>query len=371
MKKIRVLVLLLMVVLLAGCGIRKPNIFGKKEVPEGRYYNIVTLQDKGINMFQSILPEGWNASISSQYRVDSSYPFLEEVTIKNSDNSAQVIILSQHSYVENTKFNEGINQDYYTTYMHQMNASEYSDYMMETVYKTTNVTKKVDVDKDVYKQLNALHDLRIELGKRDAETLQTQNYGITLNVAGVDTSVSRKQYKGTNYYELFTCVSSVSTSLSNSLDPLLNSFAVQWYMPYVIVYEATSEEAFDEYYDDYNFIIANSNFTKDYYAMNEYVSSAIVNAVTTIYTEKSKIGLQAVNDYIDSNYSSTSSASTNDKVMQMWDDVINEVDVYKTEDGSLLRTSIFNDTVAQNGNEIYVGPKAGIPYGFNELSKAY
>ena len=53
------------------------------------------------------------------------------------------------------------------------------------------------------------------------------------------------------------------------------------------------------------------------------------------------------------------------------DDVIKEVDAYKTEDGSVLKTSIFSDTVAQNGNEIYVGSKAGIPIGFNELSKAY
>ena len=370
MKKIKVLVILLLVIILAGCGVKNTNIFGG-EVPKGKYYYIVTLQDKGINMFESILPEGWSASISSQDRVDSSYPFMEEVIIKNDDDTAQIIILSQHSYVENTKYNEGVNTDYYTTYLHQMNASEYSDYLMDTFYSTTNVTKKVDVDKDVYKQLNTLHDLRVELGKRDAQALQADKHGIYINVAGVDSSVSRKQYQGTNYYELFTCVSSISTSLTNSYDSLLNSFAVQWYMPYVIIYEATSEDAFNAHYDDYNFIIANSNFTKDYYQMNEYVSSAIVNAVTSIYAEKSKIGLQAMNDYIDSNYTSTSSASTNDKVMQMWDDVINEVDVYRTEDGSLFRTSIFNDTVAQNGNEIYVGPKAGIPYGFNQLDKAY
>ena len=78
-----------------------------------------------------------------------------------------------------------------------------------------------------------------------------------------------------------------------------------------------------------------------------------------------------MNDYIDSNYTSTSSQSTNDKVMEMWDDVIKEVDKYELEDGTTLKTSIHNETVAQNGNEIYIGSKAGIPIGFEEVHKGY
>ena len=150
---------------------------------------------------------------------------------------------------------------------------------------------------------------------------------------------------------------------------MLDSKATQWYMPYVIIYEADTKEDFDKYYDDYNFIIANSNFTKDYYAMIEYVSSAIVNSYMSYYAAKAQAALDATNSYIESNYSSTSSSSTNDKVMEMWDDYINDVDAYKTEDGSVIKTSMFNETVAQNGDEIYIGNKAGIPLGFNELSK--
>lgn len=263
-------------------------------------------------------------------------------------------------------------KDYYTTYLHQMNASEYSDYFMQRIYNVSDYVKDVDMDDSIYSQLEELHNLRIALGQQDAQRLQAENYGISISVGGVDETASRKQYQnGDAYYELFTCVSAVSTSLYSSLSSLLNSYSVQWYMPYVIIYEATNKAEFDKYYDDYNFVIANSNFTRDYYAMVEYVSSAIVNTVTGIYNAKAQADLEAMNNYIDSNYSSASSSSTNDKVMEMWDDVIKEVDAYKTEDGSVLKTSIFSDTVAQNGNEIYVGSKAGIPIGFNELSKAY
>ena len=146
---------------------------------------------------------------------------------------------------------------------------------------------------------------------------------------------------------------------------------ILWKIPYTIIYTGETKEEFDKYYDTYKFIIANSNFTLDYYAMEEYVSSAIVNYYTTIYAERSKASLDAWHNYVDSNYSSTTSQSTNDKVMEMWDDVIKEVDSYKLEDGTQFKTSIHNETVAQNGNEIYVGDKAGIPIGFQIVDKGY
>ena len=368
MKKLKLLLIILIVMVVAtGCGNK-----AAKNNKEGKIYNIVVLQDKGINMFYSIVPKGWSASISSQDLVNSSYPFVETVEIKNKDKSASITILSQHSYTENNKYNEGVNKDYYTTYLHEMSAKEYSDYFMQRIYNTNTFVKDVEVDKEIKKQFIKLHDMKIEMGKKDAETLQANSSGVTLNVAGVDATFAKRQYQnGDTYYELFTCVSSISTSLNSSLSPMLSSYAVQWYMPYVIIYQAKDKATFDKYYDDYNFIVANSNFTLDYYAMIEYTSSAIVNAVTAAYAAKSQAALDATNSYIDSNYSSTSSESTNDKVMQMWDDVINEVDEYKLEDGSSFRTSIHNDVVAQRGDEIYVGTKGGIPYGFNQLDKAY
>ena len=177
--------------------------------------------------------------------------------------------------------------------------------------------------------------------------------------------------KGDTYYEASTCVSMISTNLTSNISSLLNSRAIQWYMPYVIIYEAKDKDTFDKYYDDYNFIRTNASFTKDYYAMIEYVSSAITNAYTSYYASKSQAALDATNSYIDSNYSSESSSSTQDKVREMWDDVIKEQDKYTLEDGTTIKTSIHNDTVAQNGNEIYIGSKAGIPEGFNEVHKGY
>lgn len=367
----KILLIIIIIVFLSGCNLNN-NKNENKNSKKGKFYNKVYLQDKGINMFQTILPKGWTATISSQNLINSSYPFVETVYIKNSDDTASITILSQHSYVENKNYAEGANTDYYTTYLHQMNASEYSDYFMERIYKTNNFIKDIELNNDVYNGLDNLHNLRVEMGKQDAQALQAQNYGVFISVDGVNKTVAKREYQnGDEYYELFTCVSAASTTLTSSYSSILNSYSVQWYMPYVIVYKANNKSNFNKYYDDYNFVIANSDFTKDYYAMIEYTSNAIVNSVTAVYNAKLQAGLDAMNDYIDSNYSSTSSQTTNDKVMEMWDDVIKEVDAYQMEDGSTLKTSIHNDVVAQNGDEIYIGSKAGIPNGFNQLSKGY
>ncbi len=361
--------LLTFILLLTGCSFTN-NI--KNSKASGKIYNLVSLNDKGVTMFNGIVPKGWNATISSQNIVNSSYPFVETVVISNPDNNVKITILSQHSYTENAKYNEGENYDYYTTYLHQMDASTYLDYFMDRIYKGSEYVKDGKVDDRILSQLEELHNLKVNLGKKDAEQLLAYSRGVNISVDGVGYSSSKREYQnGLNYYEASTSVSSISTTLKSSLSSLLDSYAVQWYMPYIIIYEAEDKDTYDKYYDDYNFIIANSNFTTDYYAMVEYVSSAIVNAYTSYYAAKSQAALDAMNDYIDSNYSSTSSQSTNDKVMEMWDDVIKEQDNYILEDGSSIKTSIMNDTVAQNGNEIYVGTKAGIPNGFNEVTKGY
>lgn len=364
--------------MISGCR-RNYNYYGynypiTEEKDQGRIYELVSLYDYNVLMFNGVVPKGWTASIYTQNLVNSSYPFAETIVLTNPEGTAKITILSQHSYVENNKYNEGQNKEYYTTYLHQMDASTYLDYFMSKIYPGSSLVKEDTVDSNVLSQLKTLHDLKVYQANLDANQLQTQaqTSGVSISVGDEGYSSAKKEYEnGETYYEALTSVSAISTNLYSSLSNLLDSRAVTWYMPYVIVYEGSTKEDFDNNYEDYKFIIENSSFTKDYYTMVEYVSSIIVNYYTSIYAERSKAGLQAMNDYIDSNYSSTSAASTQDKVREMWDDVIKEQDKYILEDGSSFKTSIQTETVAQNGNEIYVGTKAGIPIGFNEVSKGY
>ena len=118
----KILIILLLSLLLIGCNKEESN--NQIDVDKtGKIYNIVNLQDKGITMFRTIIPEGWNSYISSQDLVNSSYPFVETVVLSNPEGTARITIISQHSYTENSKYREGINTDYYTTYMHKKTLS--------------------------------------------------------------------------------------------------------------------------------------------------------------------------------------------------------------------------------------------------------
>ena len=376
MKKKLLITLLLIssVFVLTGC---KRNIFKKQvtleeAIEKGQIYESVSLYDNNVEVFKSIVPKGWKATIESNWNnVSSVTPGIETVTISSPDHSANIKIISQECYTENKKYNEGVNKDYYTTYLHYMNASDYINYYMNKYNNGSKFLQDVEMDENIVKQVKEYNNIIYQAGLKDAETINATGQ-VKVGVSLVDSTASTKQFEyGLNQIEMSTAVAATKTTLESSLSSLLNSESILWKIPYTIIYTGETKEDFDKYYDTYKFIVANSNFTLDYYAMEEYVSNAIVNYVTAIYTEKSKAGLDAWHNYVDSNYSSASSQSTNDKVMEMWDDVIKEVDSYKLEDGTQLKTSIYNETVAQNGNDIYIGDKAGIPIGFQTVDKGY
>ena len=366
------LIVLLTIVMVTGCTNTKSSKKNSKN--KGEIYNMVSLNDTvstGVKVFEGIVPKGWNSYIESNWNViNSMFPGKEKVKLSSPDGLASITIISQESFIENKKYAEGENKEYYSTYLHYMDAPTYLDYYINNNYQGAEFKKDMDVEEDLLNQLKEYNSMMLKQGQEDAT--KVSNNSVAVTVSGYGVTSSKKQYEvGSNYLEASTSVSALKTNLDSSILPSLSSESITWTMPYTIVYQAEDKKAFDKYYDDYKFIIANSHFTVDYYAMVEYVSSAITNAYTSYYAAKAKASLDATNAYIDSNYSSTSSESTNEKVMGMWDDYINEVDAYTTEDGSTIKTSMYNETVAQNGDEIYIGSKAGIPNGFNELSKAY
>jgi len=352
----------------------KKSIFGKKESKvEGTYYNQVNLVDTQANVvaFTGLIPEGWQASIQSNWQVVSpDYPGLEEVTIISPDGKASIVIDSQQQYAETSDsfIPEGVNYEYYTTYLHYMDADTFVQYFMDNTYSNSELIKDLEDNADTLNQARQLQQAKIEKSNRDLQ-VAVGTTGMTFNLTGADPTMSRRQYKVGNAYLEGSCVIiPITSTIYSQYYTLTNTY---WQIPYSIVYYAEDKETFDKYYDDYNFIVANSQFTTDYYAMIEYVSSYIANIKSSQAAAKAQASLDATNSYIDSNYSSTSSSSTNERVMNMWDDVIKEVDEYVTEDGGRVKTSMYNDVVAQDGDKFFVGSSTSdIPAGFTELTKA-
>lgn len=343
-------------------------------IKEGKVYKSISLIDPNARIvaFQGLIPQGWLADIQSNWQVVSSdCPGIETVTITSPDGKASIVIDSQQVFAENSQYSEGINYDYFTTYLHYMDADTFVQYYMDSAYPENNtLIADLEDDADLLQSANDCTDIFVQYATQNSEWINTMGYGLSYSVTAVPATMSKRQYQVGSEYLEGSCVIMATDSVLTSQYVAPNKTRT-WRIPYSIVYKASDKETFDKYYDEYSFIVANSHFTTDYYALVEYVSSCIVNSYAQYYNAKSQASLQAMNDYIDSNYSSTSSASTNEKVMEMWDDYINEVDKYDTLDGSSIKTSMYNETVAQNGDTFYVGSKTGIPSGFTELSKSY
>lgn len=360
-------------------------VYDKNEIDDypsntgGKIYTQIGFKDdrSGVIAFKGIVPKGWTGLIKSNWGVVSSTcPGVETVTLESPDRKAKIVIESQQAFVENSQYSEGINYDYYTTYMHYMDGDTFVQYYMDQMYGTdATLIKDFPDDEDVLKAANDYTKLMINDANVNNSWINSGGWGLNYSVSAVPASMSKRQYKlrdnedlTNNKYLEASCVIVAGDSILES-QYVAASKSRAWDIPYSIIYYADDKEAFDEYYEDYNFIVANSSFTTDFYAMVEYVASCIKNSYAEYYNAKAQAALQATNDYINSNYSSDSSKSTNDRVMEMWDDYINEVDEYTTLDGTKIKTSMHNDVVAQNGDSIYVGSKAGIPLGYTQLDK--
>lgn len=373
-----------MIISLCGCDSdetssrRKRSIYGDDyptyDEPQGKMYNKVALTDTqaGIVAFEGLIAEGWTASIQSDWNVVSYMcPGMESVTLTSPDEDAVIYIDSQQIYMDDSKYAEGINYDYYTTYYHYMDADTYiQEYMDNACDGSAILIKDFEDDTDILSNADAYINAEVSNAMQVNSWINSGNYGVSYSLTAIPSTMSKRQYQYKDEYIECSCIITGADSVLTSNIVGAETSRI-WMVPYSIVYEAENEEVFNKYYDDYNFMVANSYFTTDYYAIIEYVSGKISNAYSSYYAAKSQAGLDAMNEYIDSNYSSTSSQSTHEKVMEMWDDYIKDVDCYKAEDGTKIKTSIYNDVVAQNGDSYYVGTKAGIPLGYSELAKSY
>ena len=387
MKKMKVLkamlsiiIMLAMILALCGCDSdgtssrrRNDEDYPTYDEPQGKMYNKVSLTDTqaGIVAFEGLIAEGWTASISSNWNVVSYMcPGIESVTLTSPDGKASIYIDSQQAYTDDSKYAEGINYDYYTTYFHYMDADTFTQTYVDQDFNGATLVLDIEDDAETLSSADAYMQAEVSRASQENSWVNSGGYGLEYSITAIPSTMSKRQYQyGDEYLECSCVIVGADSVLTSSLLGAQTSRI--WKIPYSIVYIAEDKESFDQYYDDYNFMVANSSFTTDYYAIIEYVSSKIVNSYASYYAAKSQAGLDAMNEYIDSNYSSTSSQSTNEKVMEMWDDCIKEVDSYRTLDGTQVKTSIHNDVVAQDGDSFYVGTKSGIPYGYTELAKSY
>lgn len=337
-------------------------------VTEGKLYRRAGLIDQyaGIVAFQTLLPDGWNAAMASDWTFMSlNYPGVEYVRLTSPDGKAGVNIQSNRDYRQDL-MNGKTGQDFenYITYESYMNADTFVQYAVESSLGSATLVKEFD---DNAEELAMWQKLVAENAEKS--TQEAAFYGYQMNIEGMESSICRRQYQaGDALAEVSAVTNAFQYSIYYQIDVPFSQQIV-WDIPYVVTYYAEDQAAFDAYYSDYEVILSNSCFTRDFYAMCEYSGKRLLNIMLSAKTQSQNEWMGSISsDYSTDGYSSDTSVSKQDVIFQAWDDYIKDENAYSLNDGSTLRVPTSIDTVAQNGDSVYFGTPGGVPSGFDILT---
>ncbi len=330
----------------------------------GSVYKRIALTDQqaGVVAYEGIIPEGWTAQIQSNWMNINHYAGQENVIFTSPDGKAAVQIASPQAYTQSNTRDEGIVISEFSHYLHYMNAEQYIEAYVQSNYPDAAFLKNGEIPEN---QKQAISDFAAQQGQYFV--LDGQAFGFGMSLVGTEGTIARRQYQnGTEYAEYYCAIPAFEyTYQITAMFPIDN---IEWTTLNTVAFVAADREAFDKYYSDYEMIAANGYFTAAFFSANTYVMNKLAEMMLDAKKETS--GYDWAGTYSSSGIEVNSSdMDTQDRVMQAWDDVIKEQDRYKTDEGNTIITSMFNETVAQDGDRFYVGNRTGIPDGFTELPK--
>lgn len=335
-----------------------------KPVTAGKLYQRAGIIDQNIsvNVFQTLLPEGWTAAIASDWNNYSlTYPGVELIELTSPDGTAKVQIQSPKNYLQDLLWGkQGKNLEEYATFSAYMNAEDYVQYSVQSVYSDAELVKEFEANSE----LLALQQQQTEY-YANADYQQNAGYGYQFTLEGMKSTMCRRQYQsGDMYMEVSSAVNGYQYAKSYMIN-VAGERRIVWWTPYTIVYYAVNQEAFDTYYHDYEVIVGNSYFTKEFFTACEKAGAHIQYLMLSGKTASINEWLGI---YTDEGVYSASSQSAQDNIFQAWDDYIKDENSYTLNDGSTLRVPNAVDAVAQNGDSLYFGTTDGIPSGYDILT---
>ena len=351
--------------ILLGEGATIPVPPNTEPLTSGKIYQKIGLTDQfsGVTAYAGILPEGWTVEMTSNWGCVGEYCGQELVTFTSPDGKAAVQVASARGYKQATGRSTGVDYSQFTTYYPYQNAEGVIGTIIDSTYPGAELVKDIEIPKD---QQEAATAEAYQRALALAQYIQTS--GMNWEVTGYEGTVSRRQYQLGDIRMEYCCVVPAIQYYMYGIG-VTTTEHIDWTTLNTIGYEAEDAESFEKYYSDYEMITANGYFTADFYSVVGYVTGQIVLAIAQ-GTLSESTGTEAAGQYENSGTKITDSdRETQERVFQAWDDYIKDEDRYTTTDGRELTTSMFNETVAQDGDKFFVGNRNDIPYGFTELTK--
>ena len=341
-------------------------------VTEGRLYKQIGLVDQYANVvvYQGLLPEGWTLDMVSSWTGNYSYtwPGVEVITMTSPDGKGFIRIQSPRQYSEDLMLGKtGASISDNTIYAPYLNADQYVQNAVQSAFSDTTLTKDFEDNPDV---LSAMQTQTQYYAQITYDKLTFGNYYV-VSIQDMQSTMCRQQYRSDAEAVEFSCaVNMYKYSAASTLLPTyVTSYYNIWWVPYTVMYYAEDPASFDKYYSDYEVITGNSCFTKEFYAMNEYVAARREYIELAARTESQNEWMNGVSsEFFNEGYSSETSLSAQEQIFQAWDDYIKDENAYTFSDGSTVRVPNSIEAVAQNGDSVYFGSSTGVPSGYDILT---
>ena len=323
------------------------------------YYTLQTLREPkyGIKTALALVPYGWSASVNVLWGVCSTmYPAFATVTMTSPDGNARIEVTSTMAYMQMARNGswvaEGTYLDFYNIFLNYRNAHEYNDYILGTMgYKGTILNQQkasyehqLALNGEANTYLAALSASQGVSGKRCEGSFEKTSYFITQG----------------NAYEVDISSAVIMAEIESGMfDQYL------WTVPYSAAFTAYTEEAYSNYYQIFDNVVANTNFTNEFIYVVQRNAQYLNEMMHQYLMEKVYSPSSSDINSWDSEYTDNGS----DKFINEWCDVITERDEYTTIDGNSIKVPTAYDTVYQDGDYIYMGPDSGAPQGWTQLNK--
>ena len=341
-------------------------------VKEGKLYQRVGAVDPyaQITVFQTLLPEGWTLNMVSSWTGNYSYtwPGTEVITMTSPDGKGFIRIQSPRQYSEDLMYGKtGARISDNTIYAPYLNADQYVQNAVQSAFSDTTLTKDFEDNPDV---LSAMQTQTQYYAQTTYDKLTFGNYYVA-SIQDMQSTMCRQQYRSDTEAVEFSCaVNMYKYAAASTLMPTnVTSYYNIWWVPYTVMYYAEDPVSFDKYYSDYEVITGNSCFTKEFYAMNEYVAARREYIELAARTESQNEWMNGVSsEFFNEGYSSETSLSAQEQIFQAWDDYIKDENAYTFSDGSTVRVPNSIEAVAQNGDSVYFGSSVGVPSGYDILT---
>lgn len=352
---------------------------------EGSFGTYTTLSDptSGVPVMDVVLPYGWTAQVQSNWNfVSTSNPCVANIVITSPDEKSAVIIRTASDYLQSSD-TSGLfpHQDYtdmetYIVHLAYKNAGQVLDMCFDGVVGTNGtVVSETPVPSELQSQLD-------QAAKTYLDTLVNGinqiggGYGVTAQASGSEGTAAIRRYRytasdGESYLAdaMALCVAAEYTSPSYGTDFIYK----QWAVPAIILYTAQDEATLEQYRTQYEMIFENAVMRNEFnYVKHEY-GTYIRNQLMQQQADSIAAMTEAqansyMNDYDSSEYSTGDSGYTSDDWANDWSDMIYDRNEYTTTDGSTIKVSTDVDSVYQNGDEFYFGPRGSAPLGWEQLT---